>query len=252
MASFIGRLRLLRFFMSPYEAVKMALNENKDLSFETRIAGVSHPIMLRGATSDIQCFQKVFINHEYSLPYNLGAIEPRVIIDAGANIGLATLYFATHYPGARIIAIEPEPSNFGMLKRNCAFLPNVTFVEGALWSSSGDLALTNSTDQPWTYAVTGQHPANGARKVKAYSMLDIIAIANADRIDLLKLDIEGSEKELFSQDSDRWLDRVSVIAIELHDRFKPGCSAAFYSQLIRRNFQQEARGENIFVKLLPR
>ena len=37
MASFIDRLRLLRFFMSPYEAVKMALNENKDLSFETRI-----------------------------------------------------------------------------------------------------------------------------------------------------------------------------------------------------------------------
>jgi hypothetical protein len=65
-----------------------------------------------------------------------------------------------------------------------------------------------------------------------------------DYIDVLKIDIEGSEKEVF-ENAARWIDRVGMIAVELHDRFKSGCSSSVYSatkgfEILSRN------GETIF------
>jgi hypothetical protein len=68
------------------------------------------------------------------------------------------------------------------------------------------------------------------------------------QIDLLKLDVEGAERELFSQNPD-WLNNVSAIFIELHDPFVPGCAQAFYSALTSRPFRQEQRGDTTFIDL---
>ena len=68
------------------------------------------------------------------------------------------------------------------------------------------------------------------------------------QIDVLKLDIEGSERELFLKDT-TWLNHVSIIAIELHDRYEPGCTRAVYQKLVERQFRQEVRGENVFIRL---
>jgi hypothetical protein len=66
-----------------------------------------------------------------------------------------------------------------------------------------------------------------------------------DRVNLLKLDIEGSEKEVFSN-ARPWIDRVDAISIELHDRFKPGCTRAFFGAVT--DFPIELRrGEKILV-----
>jgi len=250
MGNFIRRVRHLRFSMSLTEAVRMAWNERRDGSFETCPSAAAFPVVLRGGTSDIRCFEKIFVQHGYSPPRELGPFEPRVIIDAGANVGLATVYFASIWPYAKILAIEPEDSNFRLLERNCANFPNVIAVKGALWASSGDLSLTQRGDQPWGYAVTDRLPPQAATRVRAFTVPDLMAMAGTDHVDFLQLDIEGAEKELFSKQADGWLDRVSVLAIELHDRFVAGCSQALYSRLIGRNFQQEISGENVFIRLL--
>lgn len=190
-------MRHLRFSMSLTEAVRMAWNEQRDRSFETCPSAAAFPVVLRGATSDIRCFEKIFVQHGYSPPRELGPFEPRVIIDAGANVGLATVYFASRWPDAKILAIEPEDGNFRLLERNCANFPNVIAVKGALWASSGDLSLTQRGDQPWGYAVTDRLPPQAATTVKAFSVPDLMAMAGADHVDFLKLDIEGAEKELF-------------------------------------------------------
>ena len=78
---------------------------------------------------------------------------------------------------------------------------------------------------------------------------DILHHYDASRIDLLKLDIEGSELELFGKETANWLDRVEIIAVKLHDRFRPGCAHALYSSLAPRTFVQEIRGETIFIKI---
>lgn len=68
-----------------------------------------------------------------------------------------------------------------------------------------------------------------------------------DRIDILKVDVEGAEREIFSGDCDKWIDSVGMFIIEFHDRLAPGSSAAFYHALYPRRFFQFFRGENAFV-----
>ena len=82
-------------------------------------------------------------------------------------------------------------------------------------------------------------------QVPAITMDEVLREYQLDRIDLLKVDIEGSEKELFAA-ADSWIGRVDAICLELHDRFKPGCSRAFYQAVA--DFPTEFRvGEDVLV-----
>jgi hypothetical protein len=69
------------------------------------------------------------------------------------------------------------------------------------------------------------------------------------RVDILKLDIEGAELELFGPGCEQWLPLVDILIVELHDRFRSGCSRAFYKAITNFNFRQEVRGENLFIRL---
>lgn len=205
-------------------------------------------VELRGGTSDASCFNKIFVQQEYECPFLVDDVK--FIINAGANTGLSALYFAARYPTATIIAIEPEPENFLTLKRNCAHLPNIAPIQGALWPVSGSVALTASFDgRAWAFSV-GRDDMQKLGTVDAYSIPQIMSAYGADQIDILKLDIEGSEKDLFGGDT-QWLDRVSTIVIELHDHYNSGCSDAFYGALCGRKLEEETRGENVFVRLMP-
>jgi hypothetical protein len=81
--------------------IKVRLPESKDT------------MTLRPNTSDMDVFQQIFVNEEYEFSLDT---DPAVIIDAGANIGLASIYYSIKYPKAKIIAIEPELSNYELLK----------------------------------------------------------------------------------------------------------------------------------------
>ena len=104
--------------------------QNKVLRTSREVAvvppGVRHPVTLRLKTSDISTYEQVFGNDEYDFSLNN---PPRVIVDGGANIGLASIYFANRYPDAKIIAIEPEASNFSLLQRNVAAYPQITPIQ---------------------------------------------------------------------------------------------------------------------------
>ena len=74
----------------------------------------------------------------------------------------------------------------------------------------------------------------------------ILAESGFDEIDLMKIDIEGAEKEVFSApDVDEWLSKVKVLVIELHDRMKKGCSRAFFTAMSKYDWHFELRGENL-------
>src|SRR5215471_18613482 len=89
----LGRLMPLR------DAVRFHSNPCTELSIF--LTPLKRYIALRGQTSDIECFLKIFLNDEYHSPFK---VEPRLIIDGGANIGLATLYYSAVYPHAKIYA----------------------------------------------------------------------------------------------------------------------------------------------------
>ena len=215
----------------------------KTRSVETRWKGSPHPIWLRSGTSDMNTFLQVLVDEEYDFPVN----RPAAIIDAGANIGLASIWFASKYPDARIIAVEPEKSNFDVLTRNVAPLPNVTPVHAALWSHPGTLAVDDPNDEgAWAFQTREfADSPSPVQTVPCLTVTELISEYDLKWIDLFKIDIEGAEKEVFDS-PDEWIGSVGAIAIELHDRFKAGCSRSFYAAITAFPVERR-RGENVFV-----
>ena len=167
------------------------------------------------------------------------------IIDAGANIGLSAVWFADRYPAARMLAVEPEPANFDILLRNTAAYPNIRCVRAAVSNNGDDLEIANPGTAPWGYQVTAKRSHSDASVVHAVTIKDLLDELVTDRLDVLKMDIEGSELEVFAH-PEQWLDRIDHIIIELHDRFRSGCSRTFYNAV--RDFPfEEHRGENVHV-----
>jgi FkbM family methyltransferase len=142
--------------------------------------------------------------------------SPKLIIDGGANVGYASLYFANKYPNAQIIAVEPDPENCALFRKNCTAYPNIQLVQGALWASSTDLVIANPTATSWGFRVVESPSPTNPSSFKGFTVADILAHSDRQDVDLLKLDIEGAEEQLFSSDYASWLGRVKNMMVEPH------------------------------------
>ena len=186
-----------------------------------RVPDIRTPIQLRVQTSDIIVLRQVLFDREYEPPV---PIAPSVIVDAGANIGVTSVYYANRYPAARVFAIEPEPSNFKMLVKNTTFYSGIVPIHGALWNRSTSVAVVGGGEfNEWGATVS---ETQSTVAVQAFSISDLIRRYEIQFIDILKLDIEGAEVEVF-ENSDLWIQRIGMLAVETHDRFRPNCSQAF-------------------------
>jgi FkbM family methyltransferase len=195
-------------------------------------------------TTDLSLFEEIIINAEYALE---PSEPPSVIIDAGANIGLTSVFFANRFPTARIIAVEPEPANFELLKKNVAYYPNVTPLRAALWKEDGNVTLFDPGSGSWGFQTREQRDGeSGTGSVPSMSIATLMARCSLQWIDLLKVDIEGAEKEVFER-AEAWIERVGILMIELHDRDKAGCTASVRSAT--RNFDLAwSRGETTVLR----
>lgn len=181
-------------------------------------AETPQPVHLRIGTSDFCSYADVLIRKTKSYIPPLADFNPQTIVDVGAHIGMSSILFALKYPKARIVAVEPEESNFRALVRNVGPYRNIVPIRAALWRQDGVIGLTYSDAHPkGSYQVT----ANGPQVVRAVTITTLMLEAGIESIDLLKVDIEGAEIEVFGDCP--WIEKVGVIAIELHDRVRPGC-----------------------------
>jgi len=244
MVRLLLRTARLASIMPLTAALRLVFRHGAARPIGIRLRSLDQRLFLRPGTSDVACIEQIFLNDEYALPF---ALEPKTIVDAGANIGVSVLYFNKQYPAATIIAIEPDVSNFELLTRNCSGLANVICINAALWPQEGVLSIVNPAAEKWALSVE-PIAVGGSQDVKAITVPSLLKQFQIDKVDIFKLDIEGAEKELFSVDVEAWLGCIDTIVIELHDRYKEGCARAFYSALRDCNFMQEIRGENIFVR----
>lgn len=133
--------------------------------------------------------------------------DPR-IIDGGANIGLATIYWKSVYPRAHVMAFEPDTDVFSVLTRNCAThgLAGVDLIRAALWSKTGMIGFTAEG------ADAGRiNAASSEFHVPTYRLRNLLD----DRVDFLKLDIEGAELEVLRDCASR-LSVVERLFCEYH------------------------------------
>jgi len=208
---------------------------------------LSHPFWLRLPSSDLIVFRQLFGDREYRFPV---AWPPRVIVDAGANIGLAALYFAHAFPRARVIAVEPAQSNVGLLQRNVAAYPSIEVVQAALWKENAELDLVDPGWGDWGFRTrehaseAGAAAAGATRRVRGMTVDALFDSCNVDHVDILKMDIEGAEVEVFEH-AESWIRRVGMIVIELHDRVRPGCREAVSRAAAGFEHRWE-NGENVF------
>jgi len=198
----------------------------KPIEMEVHPPRLPHPVRLRTRTSDLRVYDEVITNRQYECDLQN---EPEIIIDAGANIGLASIYFAIRFPDAHIVAIEPEKENFRLLQENTKSYKNIRPIQAALWPRETRVDVRDRCLDLWGF----QTEENSLGTIPAITVSKLLRQHSIPRVDILKMDIEGAEYEVFAGVPD-WISRVGILMIELHDQFKAGCSEMVYTAMANR------------------
>ncbi len=181
----------------------------------------------------------------YTRQVNAG-LQP-LIIDCGANIGLAAKYFSQEFPESKIIAIEPEEGNVTVANINNSRTANVSILKAAIAATDTKGKLINLDHGNNSCQVT--EDAQGT--VEMISINSLIATCERENTNtwpfIVKIDIEGFENELFSRNVD-WVERFPILIIELHDSIflKHGYSRNFLTVIGKLDRDFIYIGENIF------
>jgi FkbM family methyltransferase len=217
----------------------IAVKKQKETCLQ--LSALKHKVWFRGLYSDYAIFEQIFIEQQYHLPLDINATT---IFDLGANVGYASIYFANKFPNAKIFALEPETNNHAVAQKNTANYSNITLAKGAVWNKSEDLNLVDNGFGEAGYMV---EKGSGNNAVRGYTIDEIMELMNITTIDILKIDIEGAEKEIFETNFENWITNTKVIIVETHDRFKKGTSKAVFNTVGKYDFSLELSGENLVL-----
>jgi FkbM family methyltransferase len=182
-------------------------------------------VFLRRFSSDYEVFSQVILNDEYAALFE--AVKERDfavknIIDAGANIGLASLVFQREFPEARIYCIEPDAGNYEILSLNLKQNNiNAAIIKKGLWSKNTRLYFDRNFRDGKEWAVSVSESPISEDFVDSVTIQEIIKQNEFKNIDILKLDVEGAEFEIFcGENADlSFLENTKVIALEIHEEF---------------------------------
>ncbi len=237
--------------MSRFKKLQKQLGFFKAISFYRKVksgnlsnlqtGNLAQPFNLRNNPFDYATFEEVILNEAYNIPLSF---TPKYIIDGGGNIGLTACFFATKFPKATIVTIEPDTENYKLLQLNCKQYHNIHTLQCGIWKHDTHLKIENTHVGNNAFTVTETNEA-GTDTIKALTVFSVMEQSNMPHIDVLKLDIEGSEKEVFEENFEKWLPLTKVLIIELHDEMKKGCSRAVFNAVSKYDFSFDTKGENI-------
>lgn len=186
-----------------------------------RLAG-TRDVWIRLGSTDIAVFYEIFVRGEYS--QHVEEIERHVptsanpmIVDLGANVGLATIYFQLRYPGATLLCVEPESENYLYLKRNATASSrenHTTFVRALVGDAEGVGYLQSDDSGEWGFTLVRDHTEQSA-PTPIIDLRSLLERSGRTHVDILKCDIEGSEVELMRSIC-TWGPMVKSLIIELH------------------------------------
>jgi FkbM family methyltransferase len=210
---------------------------------------LAHSVLVRVPdSSDMDVFEHLFVDKEADYLDRIG--HPLTVIDLGANVGYFSAYTLSLFRNATVLAVEPDPGNIDLCRRNLKpYGKRALICEGAAWPSRTALVLSRGTfrdGREWATEVRAAEQSE-ACDVQGWDMPTLIQMCPSGGIDLLKVDIEGSEQPLFSGNTDNWLDSVRNLCIEIHDE---DCKLAVYHALESFEYDESSSGEyNLFLNL---
>jgi len=183
-------------------------------------------------------YREVFARQYY---YFRSESNAPVILDCGANLGMASLYFKWLYPNSRVQAFEPDPTTFQVLKRNVTGNNlDVETYNCALWDEDGEVDFFVDSRNPGTLLMsTDASRFRGAPiKVAARRLSNFIQ----GTVDFLKLDVEGAEHRVLHDLTQTGKIRtIRQMVVEYHHRIgqQKSCLAEFLLMLERAGFEYQ-------------
>lgn len=254
---------------SRIEAIRLLLNNEFSLAPRTqdgllklRLSGLGITVFLRKNRSDRAIFWQCLVMRQYDLrpfPSHNKAMQRRyralveegktpLIIDCGGNIGLSSIWFANTFPKAQIIAVEPDATNFQLLKTNISpYSDRIRPVFGGVWPRHERLHMREKGRGGAGASVTTMENNATEDSVSAYTIDDLLRMTPSAVPFFIKIDIEGAQKHLFSENTD-WTERFPCLSLELEDWLLPwqGTSTNFLSCMSKKRMDYLIKGENIF------
>jgi FkbM family methyltransferase len=184
----VNRVRLIDAWVRL--TLKLRLGIWPDLTFRVTWRGPGGEVSaVVGDVSELRVIREMFVLEEYKLPDDF---RPSTIVDLGSNVGISVLYFKARYPDARVIAVEAHPEAFARLARNTEHLEGVDLVQAAVADREGTLPMYVGGES-WAATVNPGGGRDNVVEVPATTLDRVIGEHGLDSIDLLKMDIEGSE-----------------------------------------------------------
>jgi FkbM family methyltransferase len=225
----------LRYHLGWKDALRVMWKAERNRFEKLKVDACKHPLYFRSFKEDYDGFDFIMVAKDYNfrLPFT-----PKTILDAGGNIGLASVWFANKFPDAKIISIEPSGYNYPWLVKNTKEYKNVTTYQGGLWGKPALLELVDKGRGHTSFEVK-EVTEPGENTLRAYSIPELMEMHGWDQIDILKLDIEGSEKNVIMTEPEKWLPKTKFIAVEFHDRRMKDSSKEFFKVITNYNFSME-------------
>jgi FkbM family methyltransferase len=205
-------------------AIEEVANNSQNLTAKITVNQVPLAIQIRHSPcSDILVYRQIFAEGEYKAllsTLHQYHCKPALIVDAGANVGYTTLFLLAHFRQSHVLCIEPDAANVAQIVANTVAnnWSSVEVVKAGVWSHNCWLKLNRdkSNGQDWGFYVT---ESDTATDLPAIDILQLPTVQQAATIDLLKMDIEGSEAKIFDNPAyaSALLAKTRFIAMEIHD-----------------------------------
>lgn len=232
--------RLVRHSKAAAQRGATPVQKAEQVEFLLNLANSPNATTLRPHAGDLSILYEIFWQHAYDLPQLQGGAF-RTVVDVGANVGLAALFFLEKFPVARLICVEPEPANFQLLQRNLRGTCAVA-LQAALAATDGTVKM-DSGPAAYNAKVSAE---TGTIEVEAIAMPTLLQSQQLAWVDLLKIDIEDYEQQVFAGPTG-WLGQVGVLLIEIHS---PASYAAVQRAVRAQRFSwEQATGRQAEVGL---
>ncbi len=143
-----------------------------------------------------------------------------LIIDLGANFGSASICFAIRYPNATILSLEPVKETYHILSKNIKPYKNILGYNCAASNKTGFSKIYIDNEKMGRSSLIKNHlnySFNFSEKIKTIDFKEFLETNNIDKVDILKVDVEGSESDIFQTIKKR-LNDINIIYIEIHGK----------------------------------
>lgn len=221
-----------------------------------------YKLSMRLFSRDLDFFENIYIgdwnsDNTFKGEYDFEIRECDTVFDFGANIGLFTMRFAHFFPEIKFIAVEPEESNYKLLERNLSSFENVRYVKSGVWYRDAYCKVfpgrtrvfpSNTLSEGSFYI--GECASDAENAIESFSVGSWIERYHSAKC-VIKMDVEGAEKEIFELGNLEWLDHCVQLIVEIHSKHRGDVllEDKITGVMESRGFDWFLQGENIiFVK----